>query len=93
MSRVFSHEIFKIHHRKWPEIHVFLNFLSDDEYGRICLIKNFVIWKNSNPIIRNLTFDSIDPFLIHLNKFILIHFKWRANSFQKCRILHNDNQI
>ena len=90
MSRVFIHEIFKIHHRKWPEIHVFLNFLSDNEYGRICLIKNFVIWKNFNPIIRIHTFDSIDLLLIHLNEFILIHFQWLAKFHVT---VHNDDLI
>ena len=40
MSDMFIHEIFKIHHRKRPEIHVCLNFSFYDDYERIFRIKN-----------------------------------------------------
>ena len=56
MSDIFIHEIFKIHHRKWPEIHVCLNFSFYDGYERICRIKNSSIKKSSRIIYSRLYF-------------------------------------
>ena len=59
MSDMFIHEIFKIHHRKWPEIDVCLNFSSNNEYERIFRIENFSIKKLSWTIDSRLNFFNL----------------------------------
>ena len=76
MSDMFIHEIFKIHHRKWPEIHVCLNFSFYDDYERIFRIKNSSIKKSSRTIYSRLHFsicnvqDFHRPELLSPNYFI-----------------------
>ena len=59
MSDMFIHEIFKIHHRKWPEIHVCLNFSSYNGCERICRIKNSSIKKSSRTIYSRFKFFNL----------------------------------